>query len=118
MISEDTSSLWTSRELWSRVSRTYHTPGSPARNSFLLFFSPISGDDVGPMTLTIPGFSTLCAILKHDIKVGNQRLEYRRTLASELHENYEDWSRLLVVTFDRAVERWAREDYNGATSFG
>ena len=66
------------------------------------------------MTLTIPGLGTLYAILKRDIEVGNQRLEYRRTLAAELYQNCEDWSRLLVTTFDRAVERWARNDYNGA----
>ena len=68
----------------------------------------------GHMTLTIPGLGTLYAILKRDIEVGNQRLEYRRTLAAELYQNCEDWSRLLVTTFDRAVERWARNDYNGA----
>ena len=66
------------------------------------------------MSLSIPGLSTLYAILKRDIEVRNQRLEYRRELAEQLHQNCEKWSQLLVATFDQAVVRWAREGRQAA----
>lgn len=66
------------------------------------------------MSLSIPGLGTLYAIFKRDIDVKNDRLEYRRELAKELYDNCQEWSRLLVSTFDSAIIRWSDEGRNSA----
>ena len=61
------------------------------------------------MAFSIPGLSTLYAILKRDIELNNDKLEYRRSLAEGLYENCLAWSKALVETFERAVDRWAED---------
>ncbi len=66
------------------------------------------------MALSIPGISTLYAILKRDIEHTNDVLAQRRALADELRDNCEQWAKLLIETFDRAIELWEIEGKQAA----
>jgi len=63
------------------------------------------------MPFLIPEFfvNALYEILKLSIEAVHQKFRSRKEMASELHQNCERWSWLLVATFDNAVERWTTE---------
>ena len=68
------------------------------------------------MSLKIPNLNTLYAIIKRDIDNKNDRLEYRKELAKELKDNCQEWARVLVETFNNAIERWEEEGRDAAAN--
>jgi len=66
--------------------------------------------------MDIPGLSTLYAILKRHIEVKNDVLAQRKELAQSLLQNCPTWAKVLLSTFDTAVERMeARRAAGGGT---